>query len=99
MPSPHDRPWRWQLCAYPRRLVTLAAGTTAHAEVRVTNAMNYPASTCQPVAVHRLKVFAPGQTSPRFTTLNVMACTSTSVQLLSVQTVQPGNGIAGYGRQ
>ena len=85
--------------AYPRRLVTLAAGTTAHAEVRVTNAMNYPASTCQPVAVHRLRVFAPGQTTARFATLNVTACTSTSVQLLSVQTIQPGNGLAGYGRQ
>ena len=85
--------------AYPRRLVTLAPGTTAHAELRITNAMNYPASACQPIAVHRLRVFAPGLTIPRFATLNVTACTSASVQLLSVQTVQPGNGLAGYGRQ
>jgi hypothetical protein len=61
--------------------------------------MNYPASACQPIAVHRLRVFAPGLTIPRFATLNVTACTSASVQLLSVQTVQPGNGLAGYGRQ
>jgi hypothetical protein len=81
--------------SYPRRLVTLAPGATAHAELRVTDAMNYPASACQPVTVHRLRVFPPGQTSPLYLTLNATACTSTSVQILSVQTVQPGNGIAG----
>jgi hypothetical protein len=81
--------------SYPRRLVTLAPGAAAHAELRVTDAMNYPASACQPVTVHRLRVFPPGQTSPLYLTLNATACTSTSVQILSVQTVQPGNGIAG----
>ena len=81
--------------AYPRRLVTLAPGAVAHAELRVTNAMNYPASACRPVTVHRLRVFPPGQTSPLYLALNATACTSTSVQILSVQTVQPGNGIAG----
>ncbi len=81
--------------AYPRRLVTLAPGAAAHAELRVTNAMNYPASACQPVTVHRLRVFPPGQTSPLYLALNATACTSTSVQILSVQTVQPGNGTAG----
>lgn len=50
--------------AYPRRLVTLAPGAAAHAELRVTDAMNYPASACRPVTVHRLRVFPPGQTSP-----------------------------------
>jgi len=80
---------------YPRRLVTLAPGAAAHAELRVTDAMNYPASACQPVTVHRLRVFPPGQTSPLYLTLNATACTSTSVQILSVQTVQPGDGIAG----
>ena len=75
--------------AYPRRLVTLAPGAAAHAELRVTDAMNYPASACRPVTVHRLRVFPPGQTSPLYLILNATACASASVQILSVQTVQP----------
>ncbi len=80
---------------YPRRLVTLASGAAAHAELRVTDAVNYPSSACQPVTVHRLRVFPPGQISSLYLTLNATACASTSVQILSVQTVQPGNGAAG----
>jgi Protein of unknown function (DUF4232) len=80
---------------YPRVLVTLAPGVTAHAELRVTDAMNYSASACQPVTADRLRIFPPGQTSPLYLSLNARACASTSVQILSVQTVQPGNGVAG----
>jgi len=85
--------------AYPRALATLAAGTTAHAELRVTNAANYPAAACQPVTVHRLRVYPPGETHPVYLTLKATACASTSVQILSVQTVRPGNGLAGFGGQ
>jgi hypothetical protein len=84
---------------YPRALVTLAPGTTARAELRVTNAANYPASACQPVTVHRLRVYPPGETRPVYLTLKATACASTSVQILSVQTVRPGNGLAGSGGQ
>ena len=84
---------------YPRALVTLAPGTTAHAELRVTNAANYPAAACQPVTVHRLRVYPPGETRPVDLALKATACASTSVQILSVQTVRPGNGLAGFGRQ
>lgn len=83
---------------YPRALVTLAPGAAAHAELRVTNAANYPASACQPVTVHRLRVYPPGETRPVYLTLKATACASTSVRLLSVQTVRPGNGLAGFGR-
>lgn len=84
---------------YPRALVTLAPGTAAHAALRVTNAANYPAAACQPVTVHRLRVYPPGETRPVYLTLKATACASTSVQILSVQTVRPGNGLAGFGRQ
>jgi Protein of unknown function (DUF4232) len=77
---------------YPRRLVTLAPGATAHAELRITDALNYPSSTCQPAAVHLLRVYPPGQASALHLNLTTTACSSTSVQILSVQTVQPGNG-------
>lgn len=76
---------------FPRRLVTLAAGATAHAELRVTDALNYPASTCHPVTTHRLKIYPPGQTASLTLSFSSMACTSTSVRVLSMQTVQPGS--------
>lgn len=77
---------------YPRRLITLAPGSTVHAELKITNARNYPPSTCQPAMADRLRIFPPGQTSPLYISLTVMGCSSTSVQILSVQTVQPGSG-------
>lgn len=77
---------------YPRRLVTLAPGNTGHAELKITDALNYPAATCHPAAVRRLKVFPPGQTSPLYISLTATACRKASVQILDVQTIQPGNG-------
>jgi hypothetical protein len=77
---------------YPRRLVTLAPGNTAHAELKITDALNYPAGTCHPVAVHRLKVFPPGQTAALYITLPAAACRNAAIQILEVQTIQPGNG-------
>jgi uncharacterized protein DUF4232 len=77
---------------YARQLVTLAPGDTAHAELRVVNAQNYPASTCHPVTAHRLKVYPPGQTSALYISFTATACSNPSVQILAVQTVQPGNG-------
>jgi hypothetical protein len=76
---------------YPRQLVMLPPGSTAHAELRVTDALNYSPSTCQPASVNRLRIFPPGQTTPLYISFTAMACMSTSVPILSVQTVQPGN--------
>jgi Protein of unknown function (DUF4232) len=76
---------------FPRRLVTLAAGATAHAELRVADAQNYPVSACHPVPVHRLKIYPPGQTAALTLGFTSMGCTNTSVQILGVQTVQPGS--------
>ncbi len=75
---------------YPRQLVTLVPGGTAHAELGIATAQNYPASTCSPVAVTTLKVYPPGQTSALFLTVSTTACSNPSVPILTVQTVQPG---------
>jgi hypothetical protein len=77
---------------YPRQLVTLAPGATAHADLGVATAQNYPSATCSPVAVSTLKVYPPGQTSALLVPITATACANTSVQILSVQTVQPGSG-------
>jgi hypothetical protein len=76
---------------FPRRLVTLAAGATVHAELRVADALNYPVSACHPVRVHRLKVYPPGQTAALTLGFSSMGCTNTKVQILGVQTVQSGS--------
>jgi Protein of unknown function (DUF4232) len=77
---------------YPRRLVTLAPGATAHATLRVVDALNYPAPACHPVTVNRLKIYPPNQTSFLYLNLTATGCSIASVQILSVQTAQPGNG-------
>ncbi len=77
---------------YPRQLVTLSPGRTVHAVLRVTDALNYPPSACQPATVNRLRIYPPGQTSPLYISFTATACLSTSVPILSVQTIQPGNG-------
>jgi Protein of unknown function (DUF4232) len=75
---------------YPRQLVTLAPGGTAHAELRIAAAQNYPSTTCSPTAVSSLKVFPPGQTSALLIPITSTGCTNSSVQILDVQTVRPG---------
>ncbi|HUC23679.1 MAG TPA: DUF4232 domain-containing protein [Streptosporangiaceae bacterium] len=78
--------------AHPRQRVRLAPGETAHADLRVVNARNYPSATCDPVSVQRLKVYPPGQTSVLYLSLTATACRNPSVQILSVRTTLPGAG-------
>jgi Domain of unknown function (DUF4232) len=76
---------------YPRQLVTLAPGASAHASLRVVDAGNYPSSTCKPVTVQRLRVFPPNQTTALYISLAATACSNAAVQILTVQTVQPAS--------
>jgi hypothetical protein len=76
---------------YPRQLVTLAPGATVHASLRVVDAGNYPSATCKPVTVKRLRVFPPNQTTALYISLAATACSNASVQILTVQTVQPAS--------
>lgn len=77
---------------YAPRLVTLAPGRSAHAELRVVDAHNYPQSTCKPVTASRLKVYPPDQTAATHVSISATACSNPSVPILSVQTVLPGSG-------
>jgi hypothetical protein len=77
---------------FPRQLVTLAPGGTAHADLRVATAQNYPSATCSPVAVSSIRVFPPGQTSSLVIALSSTGCANPAVQILAVQTVQPSSG-------
>jgi Protein of unknown function (DUF4232) len=73
-------------------LVTLGAGDTANALLRITQAGNYPTSTCDPVASTYLQIYPPNQTTPIYLAYKSTGCSATSVNLLSVSVVQAGAG-------
>jgi hypothetical protein len=75
--------------------VRLAAGGEAHAWLQVTQAGNYPSTQCQPVTAHGLRVYAPGETEALYVSEPFSACSSASVQLLTVMPVRPGQGVRG----
>jgi hypothetical protein len=81
--------------SYGKMAVRLAAGGAAHAWLQVTQAGNYPSATCQPVTAHALRVYAPGETEALYVSQPFSACSSASVQLLTVMPVRPGQGVRG----
>jgi hypothetical protein len=80
--------------ATPRKLITLSPGAKAHALMSVTVAQNFPASKCNVVKAHWLKVFPPGETAALFLKYTSDTCSSpsTAVRVLNIETVQAGGG-------
>ena len=76
----------------PVQTVTLAAGGVAHATLQVVQALNFPATKCQPVTAHFLKIYPPNQTDPVVLSFTAKACAATGqgVTVLNVAPVQPG---------
>jgi hypothetical protein len=80
---------------YAKQPVRLAAGGVAHAWLQVTEAGNYPSSTCEPVTAHWLRVFAPGNTAALYVSHSFDACSSANAPLLTVMPVRGGQGVQG----
>jgi hypothetical protein len=80
--APHSRP----------SLVTLAPGKTASALLHITDAGDYPQSTCHPAPAGMLRVYPPNQTAPLTVHDSLPGCEATSVRLLQVSAIQPGTG-------
>lgn len=74
----------------PSAQVTLAAGQTAHAVLGVANAGNFPASKCDPVTAHWLKVFPPDQTVAAYAPFTTQTCASTSVPTMRITAISSG---------
>jgi Protein of unknown function (DUF4232) len=74
------------------RLVTLAAGATGNALLRITQALNYPSSKCHPVATTYLQIYPPNQTTPVYLGYKSTGCSSSTVKLLSIGVMQAGTG-------
>jgi Protein of unknown function (DUF4232) len=75
--------------------VRLPAAGVAHAWLQVAQAGNYPASACQPMTAHWLRVFPPGDTAATYVGVSFSACASASAQLLTVTPVRSGQGVRG----
>jgi Protein of unknown function (DUF4232) len=73
-------------------VVTLGAGQSANAVVRIVEAGNYPTTTCKPTATTYLQIFPPGQTTPIYLAYKTTGCASSSVNLLSVSVMTAGTG-------
>jgi hypothetical protein len=73
-------------------LVTLKAGQSANATLRIVEAGNYPTARCKPTATTFLQIFPPGQTTPIYLAYKSTGCSSSSVNLLSVTVLAPGTG-------
>jgi hypothetical protein len=73
-------------------LVTLNAGQSANATLRIVEAGNYPTARCKPTATTFLQIFPPGQTTPIYLAYKSTGCSSSSVNLLSVTVLAPGTG-------
>jgi hypothetical protein len=73
-------------------LVTLGPGQTASALLRIVEAGNYSPGTCSPTATTYIQIYPPNQTTPIYLSYKSTGCASSSVNLLSVSVVTPGNG-------
>jgi len=73
-------------------VVTLGAGQSASATLRIVEAGNYPTGTCKPTATSFLQIFPPGQTTPIYLAYKSTGCSSSTVKLLSITTMTPGTG-------
>jgi hypothetical protein len=73
-------------------VVRLAPGTVAHASVQVVVAQNYPTARCKPVTAHWLRVYPPGQFTPRYVALTAQTCTGKipGGSTLGIYVVRPG---------
>lgn len=69
----------------PHDTVVLQPGGTAQAPLRITQAGNYSDSDCKPQKADGFRVYPPGSTESLFIgSTNYTACTSTTVNLLTV---------------
>lgn len=76
----------------PRELVTLQPHGFANATLRIVNAGDYSASVCQPVTTTWLAVIPPNQYVPLYIPYTATQCKGSTIKLLSVTAVRPGNG-------
>jgi hypothetical protein len=75
------------------KTITLAAGATANALLKIAQAADYTPADCHPVASTYIQIYPPDQTTPIYLSYNSKACAKTTAppQLL-IGVMQPGTG-------
>jgi hypothetical protein len=71
-----------------KKLVTLAAGATANAQLQIVDALNFPSASCGPTKATALKIYPPNQTEPAYLPNTSTGC-SKPVQIMYIGTVRP----------
>jgi hypothetical protein len=74
----------------PKKLVTLAAGATASAQLQIVDALNFPSATCGPAKATALKIYPPNQTEPVYLPNSSTGCTK-PVQIMYIGAVRPAS--------
>ncbi|HEY1639239.1 MAG TPA: DUF4232 domain-containing protein [Streptosporangiaceae bacterium] len=82
--------------AHAPRLVTLARGATAHMELYLADAANYPPRTCQPRQAAGLRVYPPGAYRSLTIPYSFRACGAKGPRYLHVTTTLGGTGVPLY---
>jgi hypothetical protein len=73
-----------------KKLVTLAAGATANAQLQIVDALNFPSASCGPTKATALKIYPPSQTEPVYLPNTSTGC-SKPVQIMYIGTVRPAS--------
>jgi hypothetical protein len=73
-----------------KKLVTLAAGATANAQLQIVDALNFPSATCGPTKATALKIYPPNQTEPVYLPNTSNGCTK-PVQIMYIGAVRPAS--------
>ena len=72
------------------KLVTLAPGATANAELKMTDYTVYSTSQCQPAASAYLKVYPPNNTAAAQIPFKGTTCANSSIKMLAIGVATPG---------
>jgi hypothetical protein len=73
-----------------RRLIVLAPGKTAHAQMDLVDVLNFPASKCAASNAHWIKVYPPNQFSATYVRWTAMVCSKPTPVYLFVAPVRQG---------
>jgi hypothetical protein len=74
----------------PVKLITLAPGATATAQLQIVDALNFPSAKCSPTKATNLKVYPPNQTAPVYLADTSYGCAK-SVQTMFIGPAQAGS--------
>jgi len=73
-----------------KRLIVLAPGKTAHAQMDLVDVLNFPPSKCAASNAQWIKVYPPNQFSATYVRWTAMVCSKPTTVYLFVAPVRPG---------